>query len=124
VDDVQVHLAAVEDESRSRHLGELRAPILIAADSVSEVVTTGANQATAVPNTANGEQAKWVLVHWDAPDQDLHWAPVAVNQSWGPILSGRAHNPLLVDMSGFSVARARLVSGADTRIRYTPVENE
>lgn len=117
-----VRIGALENTRGANH-GPLSSPVAIGADSKSAVLTAAGVAATNLPTMANGEVPKYILVSWDAPAQNVFFATIGLQATFHAVLNGYAHNPILLDVAGFSRMRAQLVSGADSRVRYTPLEN-
>lgn len=125
LDGGQVAVHPVQSEGYGRNWGPLASPLQIAADSVSGAVTSSGTTTLQIPVNAAGDKPKHVLVSLDGVDQNMSMPmtsryPIS---SRCPILHGLSMSPLLLNVVGISTIRGKLISGADSRFRITPLEN-
>jgi hypothetical protein len=124
VTDVEVHLMAIENVGRGMEPGALPAPPQIAADSNSVDMIDSTSRSVVIPFNAAGNTARRVLVAWDDDTTFIHLHAGSINA--GVVLHPIADNPMILDPKnkyGNSLAFYKVGTGADVRLRVTPLED-
>lgn len=95
----------------------LRSPPQIAGDSISAAIASGAFSAIAIPDTGDGNQAKYVLVSWEG-DETLEFRCYAGQQ----VCLGGLTQPHLLSVAGMDRALQFKTYSATIQVHITPVE--